>query len=65
MNVNLICDPTNEEDKKARGRGIIELTIEETIKDKKFLLTEYVQSLPGADSGVTFKPLKERPVKQE
>ena len=35
------------------------------IKDKKFFLTEYVQALPGADSGVTFKPLKERPVKGE
>ncbi|MDD5496395.1 MAG: homocysteine biosynthesis protein [Candidatus Omnitrophica bacterium] len=35
------------------------------IKDRKFFLTEYVQSLPGADSGVGFKPLKERPVKEE
>jgi uncharacterized protein (DUF39 family) len=35
------------------------------IKDKKFFLTEHVQSIPGADSGVTFKPLKERPVKEE
>lgn len=35
------------------------------IKDKKFFLTEYVQALPGADSGVSFKPLKERPVTSE
>jgi len=35
------------------------------IKDKKFFLTEYVQPLPGAESGATFKPLKERPVKSE
>lgn len=35
------------------------------IKDKKFFLTELVQQLPGAESGVTFKPLKERPVKGE
>ena len=35
------------------------------IKDKRFFLTEYVQALPGAESGVTFKPLKERPVKEE
>jgi len=35
------------------------------IKNKKFFLTEYVQSLPGAESGVTFKPIKERPVKTE
>lgn len=35
------------------------------IKDRKFFLTEYVQSIPGADSGVTFKPLKERQVHEE
>ena len=35
------------------------------IKGKKFFLTEYVQALPGADSGASFKPLKERPVKEE
>jgi uncharacterized protein (DUF39 family) len=35
------------------------------IKDGKFFLTQYVHSLPGAESGVTFKPLKERPVKEE
>lgn len=39
--------------------------LKQWIKDKKFFLTEYVQSLPGADSGVSFKPLKERPVKEE
>jgi uncharacterized protein (DUF39 family) len=35
------------------------------IKDKKFFLTEYVQALPGPDSGIVSKPLKERPVKEE
>jgi uncharacterized protein (DUF39 family) len=35
------------------------------IKDGKFFLTQYVHGLPGAESGVTFKPLKERPVKEE
>lgn len=35
------------------------------IKDKKFFLTQYVQKLPGADSGMILKPLKERPVKEE
>jgi len=39
--------------------------LKQWIKDKKFFLTEYVQALPGADSGVSFKPLKERPVKEE
>ncbi|MFC1590342.1 homocysteine biosynthesis protein [Candidatus Omnitrophota bacterium] len=38
-------------------------TLKGRIKDKKFFLTEHVQPLPGADSGVSFKPLKERPVK--
>jgi uncharacterized protein (DUF39 family) len=32
------------------------------IKDGKFFLTEPVQTLPGADSGVVTKPLRERPV---
>jgi len=34
------------------------------IKEKRFFLTESVQPLPGAESAVTFKPLKERPVKE-
>ena len=29
----------------------------------KFLLTEPVAPLPGVESGITFKPLKERPIK--
>jgi uncharacterized protein (DUF39 family) len=32
------------------------------IKKGDFLLTEPVAALPGADSGYSFKPLKERPV---
>jgi hypothetical protein len=28
----------------------------------KFLLTSPVAPLPGAESGVTFRPLKERPI---
>jgi len=32
------------------------------IKEKKFFLTEAVAKLPGADSGYSFKGLKERPV---
>ena len=35
---------------------------EEWILSKKFLLTEPVAPLPGLESGVTFKPLKERPI---
>jgi len=37
VNVNLICDPTNEQDKLERGRGVIDLMIEFDIKDKKLL----------------------------
>lgn len=33
------------------------------IVEKKFFLTEPVAHVPGAESGVTFKPLKERPIK--
>lgn len=45
--------------------GAVEIAdeLKKWIKDKNFYLTECVQSLPGADSGVSFKPLKERPVK--
>ena len=42
----------------------VEITeeLKKWIKDKKFFLTEYVQALPGADSGYKFKPLIERPI---
>ena len=37
VNPNLICDPTSDSDKVERGRGIIELMIEEDLKDLKIL----------------------------
>lgn len=37
-------------------------TLKEWIQDGKFLLTEPVAYLPGAESGITFKPLDERPI---
>lgn len=37
VNPNLICNPTSEADKVERGRGIIELMIEEDLKGLKFL----------------------------
>jgi uncharacterized protein (DUF39 family) len=40
----------------------IATTLKEWISSGKFLLTEPVEALPGAESGVTFKPLKNRPV---
>jgi uncharacterized protein (DUF39 family) len=37
-------------------------TLKDWIKKGRFLLTEPVATLPGPESGVTFKPLKERPI---
>jgi len=42
----------------------IATTLKQWIQDGKFLLTEPVAPLPGVDSGVTFKPLKERPLEE-
>jgi uncharacterized protein (DUF39 family) len=39
-------------------------TLKKWIKDKKFYLTEKTASLPSADSGLSFKPLKEREIKE-
>ena len=36
--------------------------LKEWILSRKFLLTEPVAPLPGVESGITFKPLKERPL---
>jgi uncharacterized protein (DUF39 family) len=36
--------------------------LKEWIKSGKFLLTEPVAPLPGVESGISFKPLKERPI---
>jgi uncharacterized protein (DUF39 family) len=37
-------------------------TLKEWLLQGKFLLSQPVAALPGAESGVTFKPLKERPL---
>jgi len=39
-------------------------TLKEWILGGKFLLTEPVAPLPGVESGITFKPLKERPIEE-
>lgn len=39
--------------------------LKEWISSGKFLLTEPVAPLPGVESGITFKPLKERPIEEE
>jgi len=51
--------PTASLSSYTKARTIAE-TLKERIKKGQFLLTEPVQSLPQAESGVTFKPLKER-----
>jgi len=40
----------------------IATTLKEWVKNGKFLLTEMVEPLPGAESGVALKPLQERPI---
>jgi uncharacterized protein (DUF39 family) len=42
----------------------IATTLKEWILCGKFLLTEPVMPLPGVESGLTFKPLKERPIQE-
>ena len=39
--------------------------LKDWIKRGEFLLTEPVAPLPGAESGITFKPLKERPIEEQ
>ena len=40
-------------------------TLKDWIKKGKFFLTEKVADLPGPEAGIQFKPLNERPVKEE
>ncbi len=42
----------------------IATTLKEWIQTGKFLLTEPVAPLPSIESGITFKPLKERPIEE-
>ena len=56
--------PTSPLSSYSKAREIAE-GLKQWIADKKFFLTEFVQALPGADSGYSFKPLKERPVKDK
>ena len=37
INCNIICNPDSEQERKDRGRGIVELMIEENLKGLKFL----------------------------
>jgi len=42
----------------------IAVTLKEWIQTGKFLLTKPAEMIPSADSGITLKPLKERPIKK-
>ncbi len=53
--------PTGNLSSYSKAREIAE-ELKSWIKKGDFLLTEPIASLPGAESGYTFKPLKERPI---
>jgi len=53
--------PTGNLSSYSKAREIAE-ELKSWIKKGDFLLTEAVAALPGAESGYTFKPLKERPI---
>jgi uncharacterized protein (DUF39 family) len=52
--------PTGNLSSYSKAREIA-AELKDWIKKGDFLLTEAVAPLPGAESGYTFKPLKERP----
>ncbi|MCJ7642472.1 MAG: homocysteine biosynthesis protein [Desulfobacterales bacterium] len=56
--------PTSGLSSYARAKEIAQI-LKNWIKTEKFLLTEVAELLPSADSGIVFKPLKERPIKQK
>jgi uncharacterized protein (DUF39 family) len=56
--------PTGNLSSYSKAREIAE-ELKSWIKKGDFLLTEPVAPLPGAESGYTFKPLKERPITEQ
>ncbi len=55
--------PTASLSSYAKAREIAEI-LKERVSSGKFLLTEPVSPLPSVESGITFKPLRERPIKE-
>jgi uncharacterized protein (DUF39 family) len=53
--------PTGALSSYSKAKEIAE-ELKSWIKKGEFLLSEPVASLPGAESGYTFRPLKERPL---
>jgi uncharacterized protein (DUF39 family) len=64
ITANGVQVPTGSHSSYPKAREIVE-TLKDWIKSGHFLLSEPVQPLPSVDSGLTFKPLPERPVQQE
>lgn len=56
--------PTSGLSSYLKAREIAQ-TLKEWIEAGKFLLTKPVETLPSVDSGIIFKPLKERPIKKK
>jgi uncharacterized protein (DUF39 family) len=56
--------PTSGLSSCLKAKEIAEI-LKEWIKTGKFLLTNPVEPIPSVDSGVVFKPLKERPIKKK
>jgi uncharacterized protein (DUF39 family) len=55
--------PTASLSSYSRALEIAEM-LKEWIQSGKFLITEPVAPIPGVESGITFKPLKERPIEE-
>lgn len=56
--------PTSGLSSYHRAREIAQ-TLKEWIETGKFLLTKPVEPIPSVDSGIVFKPLKERPIRKK
>ena len=56
--------PTSGLSSYARAKEISQI-LKNWIKTGKFFLAEVAELLPSANSGIVFKPLKERPIKQK
>jgi uncharacterized protein (DUF39 family) len=56
--------PTSGLSSYLKAREIAQ-TLKEWIEAGKFLLTKPVETLPSVDSGIVFKPLRERPIKKK
>jgi uncharacterized protein (DUF39 family) len=56
--------PTSGLSSYLKAREIAQI-LKEWIETSKFLLTNPVEPIPSIDSGVVFKPLKERPIKKK